>query len=376
MVWSSLSRIVQDVIIKRLDSGESPSSLADEYGLYPPSLARKYRKIKQKRIRESGPKPYRQTQTHNIAKTENQETQTVKKQIPIIIKQPKIQTLFDSSNSLFDIKVLGGADALPEERNAWITTKRPITILFYTDTHFGDHDEAACDAFIRVAKTVKHDLVIHGGDALECYGLSKYGKDPRKIFTHSFKQEIRAWRRFSEQLSEVSDAPKMMIFGNHMQRYYDWLMQSGNQSLLDLEEMQLDHIMRLSEFGYAPSVSNIYFDGELNYDFPNPFMMGYHGSLARKGAGNSARSETESRGFINGFGGHTHRLSVSYKRTLESQVVSIEGGTLRTLNTDWMAFSDWSHGCVEIEYSFQDKYVSAYPINILNGRAYLNGARI
>lgn len=368
-VWTGLNKTTQDIIVKRLDNGESPYNIAGEYGLYPPSLARKYRKIKQKRERD---KPQKVTQQTAIISKPVQQNQKPK----ITKTTPKIETLYSDGNSLFDIQVLGGANALPEERKAWITTKRPITILFYTDTHFGDEDEQAVDAFLRVAKVVKHDLIVHGGDALECYGLSKYGKDPRKIFTHSFKQEIKRWLYFNDRLREVTDADSIMIFGNHMARYYDWLMQSGNQAMLDLDEMQLDYIMRLSEYGYTPSVDAIYFDGETDFDFPNPFMMGIHGEVSRKDSGNSAKTESSNRGYVNLFQGHVHRLSAAYKRTLQSQIVHIEGGTLRKLSTEWMAYTDHQHGCVKIEYSYADKYVSAYPISILNGKAFIDGVRI
>ena len=368
IVWTDLRKDVQNEIIRRLDNGERAYKIADEYGLHPPSLSRKYRKIKQRRNKDA-PKPQRKVTTYATVKNDIQPKITEQ-------KRASSQVIYKDANPLFDIKVLGEKDSMPKERNAWITTKRPLTILFFTDTHFGDHDQDACDAFIRVAATVKHDLIVHGGDALECYGLSKYGKDPRKIFSHSFKQEIYQWREFNDRLSDVTDAPKVMIFCNHMQRYYDWLMTTNNQSMIDLEEMELDYIMRLSTYGYAPSVNSIYFDGVEDIDFPNPFLYGHHGELSRKHSGTSSRAESENRGFINTFQGHVHRLSVGYKRTMQSQVIAIEGGTLRTLGASWMGFTDWQHGCVKIEYSFEDKYISGNPISIVNGKAFLDGVRV
>src|SRR5690606_37332404 len=93
--------------------------------------------------------------------------------------------------------VFGEKDSIPSDRTLHIKTNDAVSFIVYSDTHFSSHDENACNAFIRCVKYLPHDFIVHGGDCLDCYGLSKYGKDPRKIFTASLKQEVNDWKVFS-----------------------------------------------------------------------------------------------------------------------------------------------------------------------------------
>lgn len=356
-VWSDLSDREKKYVVEQLEGGGDYKRLADVYGLNPESLARKWRYIRQ-----------------NRRETPNEVEEQTPEKIDSTNVLPSDTMLADFDFGKYYGKVLGEPESMPCDRYMYIDTREPLSLLFVTDTHFGQHDEQACDTFLRVAEKVPHDILIHGGDALECHGLSRYGKDPNHIFKHSLKNERRYWYDFAEQLNNVSQAHKFIIDGNHVHRYFEWLRQ--NPSVMALEEFQLDNILYLEEFGYEPMVNSIYFDCTGSSDFPNPSLLFHHGSVSRKHSGSSSRIESENRGFINSISGHVHRLSVSYRRTMSGQIVSAEGGTLRTLQPDWMDFPDWAHGCLQIDYDPVDNYVGVNPILILNGKAYLNGKTI
>lgn len=357
-IWSELTPESQAEIVDKLSGGDSPYTVAEAYGLHPESLARKWRHIRQSRNKN--------IKSQNIKQYASEDATTS------ILPQENILKTFSYDG--FDGRILGAEESLPSEKFMFIDTDRPLTILFVTDTHFGQHDPVACDTFIRFAETVPHDLIVHGGDALECYGLSKYGKDPNMVFKNSLKSELREWRQFSTRLNNVSDAPKLIIAGNHIARYFTWL--AANPAIMALEEYELDNLMKLEEFGYEPMVNSIYFDSQSSADFPNPKLLVHHGSISRRYSGNSARAESENRGYINSVSGHVHRLSASYRRTMSSQIMSAEGGTLRTLQPGWMEFPDWQHGCLQIQYDAKNSYVSAYPVLFLDGKAYFNGSKI
>lgn len=366
IIWTQLTAEQQDAIIRNLDAGVSIQFLAQQYNLLASSLERKWRYIKQNRRNGRELVRLSTSRSTQIIKA-NEEDETID-----ALPETNIFSAFKFPK--FNGNIVGANESLPTDRFMYVETTEPITILFVTDTHFGQHDQQACDTFIRLAKKVPHDLIVHGGDALECYGLSRYGKDPNNIFKNSLKEERRHWREFNQKLNEASKAPKLIIAGNHIDRYFEW--QKSNPTVMALEEFQLDNLLDLSNLGYQPMVNSIYFDAAQNTDYPDPNMVIHHGTVARRHAGSSSRAESENMGFVNSASGHTHRLSVAYKRTMRGQVIAIEGGTLRTLQPGWMSFPDWSHGAVLIEYSSKAKYITANPILFYNGEAYVNGTRI
>lgn len=370
-VWSELSESVQSEIIARLQSGVNAYEIAPQYGLNPSSLERKWRKLRQ-RLEKKQLFPQKQV-SHSKATKDVVYFQEGSEQIDDRNTNPA-EIFAESFGKKFDATLYGTEESIPSERILSIKTKSHVRILFFTDTHFGEHDQKACDTFLRIADTLEYDMVIHGGDCLECYGLSQYGKDPRKVFTQSLKQEVDDWKNFSERLHKINDCPKFMIFGNHMDRYYRWLAESP--AVYSIKEMQLDHIMQLSKYNYMPMVNFIYFDDAGISDFPNPRLTIHHGSVSRKNAGNSSRAEAENLGMTSSVSGHVHRLSVAYKRTLRSQIVHAEGGTLRTLSPSWMNNPDWQHGCLTIDYDLYNNYIGVTPIMIQSGTAYINGERI
>lgn len=364
-VWSDLSQEVQDEIISRILAGEKPYQIAPEYDLHPPSLSRKWRKLR-RHYQEKSPRK----------KTESATTKA--NQFDLTSKERKVEPTYNVYQSIitpkFDVSIYGEDSSIPADRIMHIETKDTLTILFYTDTHFGEHDPVACDAFIRAAGEIPHDLIIHGGDALECYGLSRYGKNPDSMFKNRLKTELDAWYDFAENLNAASDAPKMMIFGNHMERYYNWL--ENQPAIYDIEDFQLDAIMRLKKYGYMPMVDAIYVDGEYDIDYPSSNIIFHHGALSRAHAGTSSRAESERRGYISSVSGHVHKLSTSYRRTLQQPVLYAEGGTLRNLHPTWMTFPDWQQGFLVIEYDLNNKYISGNTVNIVNGKARYCGTTI
>lgn len=370
-VWSELPESTQNEILDKLKSGTSAYSIASFYDLNPSSLERKWRKIRsrleKRQVMSAKPVSYSEKPKDVLSSYKYDKEQED--------RPPAFDSIYaESYSKKYDAILYGQKDSIPSERILNIKTKEHVKILFFTDTHFGEHDQEACDAFIKVASVLDYDIMIHGGDCLECYGLSQYGKDPRKMFTQSLRSEVEEWKKFSGILHGINDCDKFMIFGNHMDRYYRWL--SENPAVYDINDMQLDRIMRLSDYNYMPMVNSIYFDATNVKDFPNPKMVIHHGSVSRKSAGNSSRAESENLGLTSSISGHVHRLSVSYRRTLRSQIVYAEGGTLRTLSPSWMNNPDWQHGCLYIDYDVNNNYISVSPILIQSGKAYVGGDRI
>lgn len=337
-IWSNLTDKERQDALDSLDSGVSVYEVATNFSLNPESLGRKYRKIKQKRLRNLAKKP------------------TTKSDLT----QKKEVRLYHKEHDLWIDNIYGTKDSLATERTMYINTKEPLRFIVYSDTHFSDHDPKACELFLEYVEETEHDFIVHAGDALDCYGLSRYGKDPRKTFVNNIQKELDDWGEFSEQLQQASDKPKYMILGNHMERYYKWLFE--NPGAFGAKFINLDNIMELKKYGYAPMVNYIMFDCSGNNLYPDPNLVIHHGSVSRKHSGSSARGEAEAFGLVSSISGHVHRLSSQYKRTIRGPIVYAESGTLRTLNPEYMAFPDWQHGCLDVIYDRENSYISINPV--------------
>lgn len=341
-VWSKLTDRERQDALNMLDSGVSVYKTATDFNLHPESLSRKYRKIKQKRAR-------------NLAKKT-----TTKDDYADSVRRKSDLQIYLQSNPTWDATIYGAEDSIAMERTMYIKTNDAVRFIVFSDTHFSDHDQEACELFYEYVEDTDHDFIVHAGDALDCYGLSRYGKDPRRTFVNTIQKELDDWGEFSEKLHQVSDKPKYMILGNHMERYYKWLFE--NPGAFGAKFINLDAIMELESHGYAPMVNSIMFDPSGDYLYPDPKLIIHHGTVSRKHSGSSARGEAEMFGLTSSISGHVHRLSAQYRRTMRGPIAFAEAGTLRTLDPEYMAFPDWQHGCLLVDYDYKRGYISINPV--------------
>ena len=381
--WSDLSKTDQESIINRIiDNNEDSDPIAIQYNLKPSSLSRTMRRIKARRNMQAA----NELRIHVGDKLETDSYYVGKDTVGISMSNSPFMTLTPITSISritpynkkdLEIAISGDTESgsNPNDRTMFINSNKVLKILMFTDTHFPFHDSRAIDCFLRAAELLPHDIIINGGDTLDIYGLSKYGKDPSLAFSKNLKQECRDWRAFATKLNAISpDSEKFNIFGNHMERYITWL--HNNQSVMHMDEMQIDSLMKLDQLAWHINVGEILINGNyLDLDFPNPELIIHHGTNARKNAGSSSRTESENLGYVSSITGHVHRLSVSYKRTLSGQVIMAEGGTLRDLHPDYLHRPDWQNGFLYITHV---PGVATYcqPILIHNGQAFYEGKLI
>lgn len=337
MVWSSLSKREQEVIKERYLSGESVNSLARDFKLKPQSLARKMRKL-------------------GLSKKISSSTKFYKKE--------KYSVQLNNGDRYYN-------------RRLNIFMEEPVSFLVFSDTHFGDEDWMALNAMLRILPSLNIDFIVHAGDALDLYGLSKYGKDHDGIFRRNLGQELESWSRFNYKLNNVienKNVDKFILGGNHIRRYYTWLDQ--NLGLHGVSNMDLDNLMKLDEFGYAPMVNEVFFNPREIRDFPDPSVIIHHGTLARKFAGSSSRGESDRLGTVNSISGHVHRLAVNSRRTIRGIATTIEAGCLCSLDPEYMDYPDWTHGFVHCTFNPDIDFLSATPYMIFDGLLYKDGIKI
>jgi len=91
-------------------------------------------------------------------------------------------------------------------------------------------------------------------------------------------------------------------------------------------------------------------------------LLFYHGNLARKGSGMTAKAHFEQYG-CSIIVGHIHRLGVLYKRNKYGTHTMIENGTLADFDVEYTRYPDWQHGFTTINFDGDDFSVAQYPIS-------------
>lgn len=343
--WTELLDRDKCFIVKEHTNGASIYELANKYTLNPDSLGRKIRLLKQNGEID-----------RYLNGLKDQEGDLIR---PVFQDNAVTIQRVDSEN--------------PDDRTAIIRPQQETwRILLYTDTHFPYQDQPACDAFVRCAAFIPHDFIVCGGDNLDFYGLSAYGKDVNMLFENSLQREVIEHEKFLISLASVSTARKISLFGNHMQRYIRWL--DNNSYIRNTEAYRPENLLKLKDYGWYPFVGRIMFNAQDDPYYPNPQFIIEHGTTARKNAGVTVQKQSENWGFTSIAMGHVHRLSVNYKRTLRGQVVTAECGTLRDLNPEYVSFPDWTHGAMYITVS--ETEVIAQPIFINKGIAHFGNQEI
>lgn len=375
MVWTELSREKQDDIVLRSRT-ESLSLLANEYELLPQSLERKIRTLKQSGMFDYIVNKYGKNATKaNVAPEKNVDNRSDRTTDPFLARLDRVvksgithslgKTLIENVNP----------DAQVKDRLFYINPKKQWHGIFFTDLHCPYQDKLSIDAMIRVMKVLDHNIIINGGDNLDLYGLSTFAKDYDNLFVNNFDKEIAEHNIVMERIAAVTDAPKISLYGNHMERYDKWLSNTPFVSMNSARNnMSLDKLLSMSYYGWHNFAGTIMFAEKDNEMFPKPKLVLDHGTRVAKGAGKSAASQFKSYGAVSYIMGHVHRLGVSYMRTLHGQHCLAEGGTLRGLNPDYMKYPDWQNGM--LHFVVDGDTVSITPILITNGHAYMGNTKI
>lgn len=369
-VWTELSRETQDEIILRYDQGETTIALASEFNLLSQSLDRKMRALKQNGL-------YYHIIRKNKGKHEKVKSSpyVASKSINPFLKVVESQKSYKAQGAI-DFKFIN-EKAEPKHRAMLIDSRKQWSGIFFTDIHCPFQDDESINAMIRVLEVMDYNIIVNGGDNLDLYGLSVYAKDPDMVFQNHFQREVDAHNVIMDRIGEAArDVPKISLYGNHMERYDKWINNTPFLSMGYLKnQLSLDSILSMSHYGWMPFQGSIMFTEEMNNLYsPKPKMVLEHGTRVSRGAGKSAASQFRSYGATSYIMGHVHRLSVAYNRTLHGQHCMAEGGTLRTLNPEYMKYPDWQSGM--LHFTIDGDVVSITPILIQNGIAYVGNSKI
>lgn len=127
-------------------------------------------------------------------------------------------------------------------------TNRLSRVLIVPDTHAPYHDVDAWELMLEVGRDLKPDILVHMGDLLDCYSVSRHSKDPARATT--LDSEVKVGRECRAQLDELGAKKKVFTAGNHEHRLERYMQEKAPElhglldipRLLELEENGWDYV--------------------------------------------------------------------------------------------------------------------------------------
>lgn len=216
----------------------------------------------------------------------------------------------------------------------------------------------------------KPDKVIHLGDLLDCYGISRFSKDPNRLF--SLQDEIDMARVHLAQWRDLAPQAEMhLLEGNHEARLQQtiWNLPGGAAELSRLtafkRTMEWSHLLGLTEmhWNWIPA-------GQQSKVELIPKLITKHGNVVRKWSGWSGQGEWQKYG-KGGLSGHVHRMGAFYNMDQNGSQSWHEIGCTCSLSPDYMCDPNWQQGCAVVSYT--DNWYSVEPIFIECGKSMWRG---
>lgn len=235
------------------------------------------------------------------------------------------------------------------------------------DIHIPYHDADALSLAIEYLRGVRCDCIILAGDTMDCYGLSRFEKDPS---ARNMAGEIAQTRQFLRGLRMAfPDARILFKEGNHERRWQYMLYK--NPQICELDCMQLSYALKLNELGieYIGKRSMIVAGGHMKDGMPRNALSIIHGDEANINGGvNPARTLFLRMG-VCAICGHLHRRSEQQESTADGKTISTWSmGCLCGRWPDYAAINKWTTGFADVEVDGEQFVVHNH--SIINGRVF------
>jgi transposase-like protein len=263
---------------------------------------------------------------------------------------------------------------LAEELPPRVTSTKGRTIvgLLYGDTHFPYQDDRALAIVGQIAEQLQPDVIVHMGDLLDCYSLSRFDKDPTRMET--IQDEIDMGRAHMAQMRRRSpNSQYILLEGNHPDRLRRvlWKLPGEAAFLHKLtafrETMTWNYLLGLDDL----DIEFVPYGTESRYEFLPKFIV-KHGNVVRKHSAMSAKAELEKYN-RSGASGHTHRLGMFMHRDHNGNHIWLETGCTCGTDPEYTADPDWQQGCVVMTFDKTTGAFQAEVVYIKDGLAVFRG---
>ena len=197
--------------------------------------------------------------------------------------------------------------------------KKGLKVAWIADTHIPYQDPKAILLAQQIVADYKPDVMIFGGDLLDCVGISRFSNSPLDPVSNDFQRELDRFQTvFSGLVAAAGKADKYFTPGNHEDRLGK-LLRDRAPALFGLDALQLPKLLELQKFNvsFLPRVSI----GRIVFE---------HGDMVRKQSGGSVLAMMEAASY--GYSlviGHCHRMGLIYKsRPGQAPIFGMESGHL------------------------------------------------
>lgn len=236
-------------------------------------------------------------------------------------------------------------------------------ILLVPDSHHPYVDKRAWALMLAASKALKPVHIYCIGDLLDCYSVSSYSKDPKRVA--NLGSEMEQGNRAMDQLDGLGAKFKTLLGGNHEDRLQRYLQDKAPELL---EFVDIPKLLRLKERGwkYVPYKDSCKL-GKLNFthDVGNAGRFSTHKAL-----------DTFQHSVITG---HAHRMCYVVEGNAIGEVkLSAQFGWLGDASkVDYMqkvnVLKNWALGFGIGYYDPKSHLVYMTPVPIVNYSCVING---
>lgn len=238
--------------------------------------------------------------------------------------------------------------------------------VVYGDSHFPFQDDACLQIVQGVVKDVKPHVLLHVGDLVDAWQISRFDKDPARMDT--LQDNIDAAREHLHQMAALAPkARRVLLEGNHENRLTRAIcgMEGVQRELAKLrafqEAMTWRVLLDLDAIGFEWVPDKIQSKTPIL-----PKLITKHGSIVRKAAGMTARGEWEKYG-RSGLSGHTHRLCAWRHRDANGVATWIETGCTCKLEAEYGSDFDWQQGFAVLTWSADHRLLHTECVSVRDG---------
>lgn len=243
------------------------------------------------------------------------------------------------------------------------------TALIYGDTHIPFHDDQCLATVKALIKDVKPGILLHMGDLIDAWQISKFPKDPTR--KESLQRDINLAANHLNEM--IACAPRRCrgyyLEGNHEDRLTRaiWGMSDSAKEIAGLDNFQqyINWPSILSKAGMSRRWRFVEAPDQSRTEII-PNLITKHGTRVTRWSAHTAKAEWMSYG-KSGLSGHTHRLGQFFHRDHNGTHMWAETGCTCDLNPKYTLDPDWHHGILVVTYT--DDWFHTELVYIENGEA-------
>jgi predicted phosphodiesterase len=233
------------------------------------------------------------------------------------------------------------------------------TGLIINDLHIPYHNQLAITACFDYAKKRNPDFIFINGDINDFHSVSYFQKDPRK---KRFSEEIEMACDFLRLLKSIFKCKIFLKFGNHEERYDNFLFQKAHE-LKGLDEFELENIYK----SRVPDIEIIR-DKRLVIINGLPFIHGHEFGRAIFSPVNAARGLIL-RAKHSAVKGDCHTTSEHATKDILGKIMTtFSVGCLCGLTPKWLPLNDWNQGFAMIYLNENGEDYEFRNYRIYNGK--------